>query len=158
MSFWQEWNNIGQQDTMVNLGISDTNLKIAISTQADSQQMRAISILTMIFLPATFIAVNISYFLCPLQFRRVFHLPELVLTFKQAVFSMSFFNWAPGEGQHLVSPYVWVYFVVTAVCTLVTMGLWIFYNRSRSLRSKARAGDLEDGPFCMTPIASQRPQ
>ena len=46
----QSWSQIGYQDTQA-------NLKIANDTRQDSSRMRSIAILTMFFLPATFIAV-----------------------------------------------------------------------------------------------------
>lgn len=54
----QEWNNIGQSNTKTNLDISNSNLEIAKAAREDGQQMRSIALLTMIFLPATFVAVS----------------------------------------------------------------------------------------------------
>ncbi|KAG6365255.1 hypothetical protein INS49_006864 [Diaporthe citri] len=51
-----EWNNIGQADARTNVDISRYNLGIAQATHSDSKQMRSIAMLTMIFLPATFVA------------------------------------------------------------------------------------------------------
>ncbi|KAK6087142.1 hypothetical protein SCUP234_02235 [Seiridium cupressi] len=45
------WNQIGYQD-------AQANLKIALDTRKDSGQMRSIAILTMIFLPATFVSTT----------------------------------------------------------------------------------------------------
>lgn len=47
----QEWNEIGRGDTL-------TNLDIAKATRNDGKQMRSIALLTMIFLPATSVAVS----------------------------------------------------------------------------------------------------
>lgn len=55
---FQEWNNIGQSDAQTNLNIAKDNYQIAQSTGADSKQMKSIAVLTMIFLPATFVAVS----------------------------------------------------------------------------------------------------
>lgn len=54
----QEWNNIGQADARTNVDISKYNLGIAQATHSDSKQMRSIAMLTMVFLPATFVAVS----------------------------------------------------------------------------------------------------
>ncbi|KAK3294337.1 uncharacterized protein B0H64DRAFT_375135 [Chaetomium fimeti] len=59
------WSQIGYQD-------AQANLKIASDAREDSKQMRSIAFLTMVFLPATFLAT---------------------------VFSTTFFNWKPGEGE-----------------------------------------------------------
>ena len=54
----QSWNQIGRQDNRTNLKISESNLTIAEATKVDSHQMRKISVLTLVFLPATFVAVR----------------------------------------------------------------------------------------------------
>ncbi|KAI7781257.1 hypothetical protein LA080_014916 [Diaporthe eres] len=69
-----KWNTIGQNDTQTNLIISRTNNlnAIAEATQADSKRMRSIFTVTMVFLPATFVAT---------------------------VFSMTLFKWSPEHDQ-----------------------------------------------------------
>ncbi|KAH6632308.1 hypothetical protein F5144DRAFT_490343, partial [Chaetomium tenue] len=89
------WSQIGYQDTQV-------NLKIASDTREDSNQMRSIAFLTMVFLPATFLA---------------------------AVFSMTFFNWKPGEGERFVSPYIAIYIGLAVVVTAVVLSCWIWFTR-----------------------------
>lgn len=97
-----DWNKIGRKDTKTNLKISKSNLVIAEATKRDGRRMRSIAVLTMIFLPATFVAT---------------------------VFSMTFFNWTPDQGQAVLSPYIWVYVVGTTILTGLTMGLWHIYSR-----------------------------
>lgn len=53
---------------------------------------------------------------------------------------MGFFNWSPGEGQTILSPWVWLYFVVTAGFTFVTMSIWYLYN---SMKHRKGDGDPE---------------
>ncbi|KAF3765540.1 hypothetical protein M406DRAFT_355963 [Cryphonectria parasitica EP155] len=81
----------------------ETNVEIALATGRDSKHMRSIAIVTMIFLPGTFFA---------------------------SVFSMSFFSWFnnSGSSQVQVSSYIWVYITVTVVCTVLTIGLWYYFN------------------------------
>ncbi|KAK9773193.1 hypothetical protein AB5N19_11829 [Seiridium cardinale] len=92
------WNQIGYQD-------AQANLKIASDTRQDSGQMRSIAILTMIFLPATFVS---------------------------SLFSMSFFNWSPEEGENILSPYVWIYPVITIGVTAIVVVLWWRFMRGRN--------------------------
>ncbi|KAK4201888.1 hypothetical protein QBC40DRAFT_170522 [Triangularia verruculosa] len=96
------WNQIGFQDTR-------TNLKIAAATRQDGNQMRMIAFLTMIFLPATFLA---------------------------SVFSMTFFNWDAPEGEQIVSPYVWIYPVVVIGVTAVVIGTWYYLTKRRCSSGK----------------------
>lgn len=44
---------------------------------------------------------------------------------------MTFFNWTPGEGEAVLSPYIWVYLVGTVIFTGLTMGLWYLYSRQK---------------------------
>lgn len=54
----QEWNTTGQNNALANLRLAETNTAIATATQAESRQMRSIAVLTMVYLPATFVAVG----------------------------------------------------------------------------------------------------
>lgn len=89
------WNQIAFQDTR-------TNMKIASATRRDGNQMRLIALLTMVFLPGTFLA---------------------------SLFSMTFFNWDASEGEQIVSPYVWIYSVAVVPITAVVVGLWYYLTK-----------------------------
>ncbi|ETS88087.1 hypothetical protein PFICI_01915 [Pestalotiopsis fici W106-1] len=93
----------------------ETNLEIAKATSRDSRHMRSIALVTMVFLPGTFFA---------------------------GMFSMTFFNWSNDGGEPIVSEYFWVYVVVTVACTLLTVGLWYYFNISR--RSLRKSRDVEE--------------
>lgn len=54
---------------------------------------------------------------------------------------MTFFDWTPEQDQAVLSPYIWVYVVGTAIFTGLTMGLWYFYSRQE--KSSVKAGDVE---------------
>ncbi|XXH01035.1 hypothetical protein Hte_007386 [Hypoxylon texense] len=93
-----EWNQIARVDTNTNLEISSSTMEISKATQKDGSQMRSIALLTMIFLPGTFVAT---------------------------LFSMSFFDWKLNGGI-IMSPYIWIYAVVTFVLTTMTIGTWYY--------------------------------
>lgn len=44
---------------------------------------------------------------------------------------MGFFDWKPEEGENMVSPYIWLYFVITTGFTCVTIVVWYLYNRMK---------------------------
>ncbi|KAF2169606.1 hypothetical protein M409DRAFT_52133 [Zasmidium cellare ATCC 36951] len=75
--------------------------KIAHAAQVDSRAMRTISILGLVFLPGTFIS---------------------------AIFSMSFFNFTPGNQEQAarwtVSERFWLYWVVAIPVTALTVLVW----------------------------------
>ncbi|KAI1376487.1 hypothetical protein F4677DRAFT_445287 [Hypoxylon crocopeplum] len=91
-----EWNQIARADTKTNLAISGSTMEISKATQRDGNQMRSMALLTMIFLPGTFVAT---------------------------LFSMSFFDWKLKDGD-MLSPYIWIYAVVTLSLTITTIGVW----------------------------------
>ncbi|KAK0737151.1 hypothetical protein B0T21DRAFT_364564 [Apiosordaria backusii] len=101
------WNQIGFQDTR-------TNMKIAAATRRDGNQMRLIALLTMIFLPATFLA---------------------------SLFSMTFFNWDAPEGEQIVSPYVWIYSVAVVPITAVVVGAWYYLTKRKRFHDTSWALD-----------------
>ncbi|KLU82099.1 hypothetical protein MAPG_01176 [Magnaporthiopsis poae ATCC 64411] len=75
----------------------EINVEISYDAKRDSQHMRSIALLTMVFLPGTFLA---------------------------SVFSMSFFDWKEGAS---VSSYIWIYFVIAIFMTLLVIGLWWYW-------------------------------
>ncbi|PSR85615.1 hypothetical protein BD289DRAFT_254186 [Coniella lustricola] len=81
----------------------ETSVEIGLATSNDSKHMRSIAIVTMVFLPGTFLA---------------------------SVFSMSFFSWfsESGTSQVQVSSYIWIYIAVALVFTVITIGLWYYFN------------------------------
>ncbi|KAH7163590.1 hypothetical protein B0J13DRAFT_538875 [Dactylonectria estremocensis] len=85
----------------------ETNVEIALATKRDSRYMRSIAVLTMVFLPGTFLA---------------------------GVFSMTFFDWNSEGGGVVVSGYVWVYALVAVILTLLTMGAWYYFAIFRPRR------------------------
>jgi hypothetical protein len=50
-------NHLAHRSNQINLSLADSSQKIAMDTQRDSSIMKSIAVLTMTFLPATYIAV-----------------------------------------------------------------------------------------------------
>jgi hypothetical protein len=71
----------------------------------------------------------------------------------QALFSMSFFHFAPGADGGLekwtVSPEFWRYWAVTIPVTVVTVGAWFLFQRWHS-QSKDSAIGYQDGAAIMS--------
>ncbi|KAI1363888.1 hypothetical protein F5Y08DRAFT_308363 [Xylaria arbuscula] len=114
-----EWNQIGRRDTVTNLDIAQNGLKVAQHTRRDSELMKSIALLTMVFLPATFVAT---------------------------LFSMGIFEWKGTRGEILrVSPYIWLYVAVTVAITSLTLGAWYLWvvRRAASSRTLNTNKDVE---------------
>ncbi|KAK0726793.1 hypothetical protein B0T26DRAFT_764059 [Lasiosphaeria miniovina] len=99
----------------------DTTVEIASAAGRDSSQMRSISLVTMIFLPGTFLAMSFysSFFF-------LFHF----LT----VFSMTFFRWDSEDGN-VVPSNIWIYVFIVAAFTAVTVFLWWYFLVYRASKS-----------------------
>ncbi|KAI1179870.1 hypothetical protein F4777DRAFT_402603 [Nemania sp. FL0916] len=91
----------------------ETSLEIAKATSRDSKYMRSIALVTMVFLPGTFVA---------------------------GVFSMTFFDWS-NNGQPAISKYFWIYVVIAALVTLLTLGLWYHFNTIRRKGTRTQSAE-----------------
>jgi len=100
---------IAQRDSRSQVDLARTSRRLAELSRKDSTDMRVISAVTLVFLPATFTS-----------------------TF----FSASFFDFAPGAS--VVSRWVWLYWVVTALLMALVLGGWWFFSR-RTLRKEREA-------------------
>ncbi|KAL8894251.1 MAG: hypothetical protein Q9192_004482 [Flavoplaca navasiana] len=91
-------NLIAQNDSRTNIAIADASRRIAFETRRDSDAMKTIAALTMIFLPGTFVAT---------------------------LFGMVFFTVDTSSGSRFqVNPLWWIYLAVTIPLTIITIGLW----------------------------------
>jgi len=88
------YNLLAQQDNKV-------NIEIAAATKRDSTAMKAIAIVTMVFLPGAYIAT---------------------------LFSMSMFNWEATDGP-VLSHYFWVYWAVTVPVTILVLSIWALWSK-----------------------------
>ena len=99
-------------------------VRINEAIQNDSAAMKTVAVLTLTFLPATFVSVLKSSPPC-----RVLQ----QLTAMQAVFGMTFFNFTPGNEAHpetwVVSEKIWIYWVISIPLTIVTILSWFTWQR-----------------------------
>ncbi|KAF1926682.1 uncharacterized protein M421DRAFT_422656 [Didymella exigua CBS 183.55] len=91
------YNTIAQRDSQVMTGLGE-------AARRDSGAMRTIAVVTMAFLPPTFLS---------------------------AIFSMSFFDYTPGQGSSgwSVSDKFWVYWVCAVPLTCLTLLIWYWRQR-----------------------------
>lgn len=97
------------------------------AAKLDSGAMRTIAVVTMAFLPPTFISVSLSR--CLLRGANL----------SQAVFSMSFFNYAPAQGTEAarwsVSEKFWIYWVLAVPLTCLTIAIWFWQQKLKNAKS-----------------------
>jgi hypothetical protein len=120
----------------VNVLVAEESKRIAMAAKRDSAAMKTISILTLVYLPGTFIAVcqilsPISYFMADIL---------------KTVFSAGIFDFNPGSyGSRIgVSRFWWVYLLATACLTFTTVTIWLFYIRWRTEANRREEEDLKN--------------
>ena len=82
--------------------IAEDSKIVAIESLRKNNTMHSISVVTMLFLPATFIAT---------------------------LFSTTFFNFQAKDGP-VVSHWIWLYVFVTAIVTMVVQVMWFLNSRN----------------------------
>ena len=85
--------------------------------------MRVIAGTTLVFLPATFVAVGTL--VTPILF---------VANRLQTLFSSDFFNFQPATG--LISHWLWLYFAITGALTLAVLWAWRVLSRAREKQTE----------------------
>ncbi|EWC45153.1 hypothetical protein DRE_06041 [Drechslerella stenobrocha 248] len=100
-------------DGKINITIAHNSGLAANAARRDSSFMKTIAIITLLFLPGTFVA---------------------------AVFSMSMFTWE-SDGSVVVSRHLWLYFAIAVPLTLVVMIIWVLWTLrgEKDYRKKAIA-------------------
>ncbi|KAL8871664.1 MAG: hypothetical protein Q9174_002554 [Haloplaca sp. 1 TL-2023] len=96
-------NFIAQNDSRTNIAVAEASRRIAFETKRDSDAMKTIAALTMVFLPATFVAT---------------------------LFGMVFFTTdGSSPAGFRVNSYWWMYLAATIPLTLLTVGTWLGWLR-----------------------------
>ncbi|KAK6863614.1 hypothetical protein PG995_000142 [Apiospora arundinis] len=89
---------ISSDENKISRFIAEENSKVALSSKRDSMAMKTVAVLTMIFLPGTFVATFLS---------------------------MPFFDWNADTGDRpSSSPFQWIYWVITMPLTIALMVGW----------------------------------
>jgi Mg2+ and Co2+ transporter CorA len=97
---------------LLQLDIADEGLNLTRATGKDSRSMRAIAVITMAFLPATFVA---------------------------SFFGMNFFNGIPGwPGFDRASRFVWMYFLISVPITGFVLGLFFRWEYKEKQKENQR--------------------
>ncbi|KAF2434099.1 hypothetical protein EJ08DRAFT_23525 [Tothia fuscella] len=121
------YSKMAQEDNML-------NFSIAVASTRDSSAMKALAVITALFLPASYIAT---------------------------LFSMSMFNWqasssssssSSGDGvpqnESMVMPMIWLYWVIAVVLTFIVIFAWRWWwvSQDRSF-SKRLPQELNETPL-----------
>lgn len=111
-----------QRDGVLMKQLAAQSTALAQRTWRDGVDMRAMAVITLITLPGTFTAVSRPRFR-PAKYRES---PDNHKT----LFSTSFFNFEPASSGEHVSPWIWLYFVVTAAFTALCLFGWYYSSQT----------------------------
>jgi len=114
-----------------------------MESRRDASAMKTIAVLTLVFLPGTYVAVRI---LCVASSSYIILLQQVApLNYLQALFSMSMFNWQARNGEPVYSSYLWVYFLITVPLTVLVVAVWFWWFRTQERTHKP---DIEENSSC----------
>ncbi|KIW76250.1 hypothetical protein Z517_10996 [Fonsecaea pedrosoi CBS 271.37] len=85
--------------------MAEDSRNVAILTRKDSTDMRIIAVVTLLFLPGTFMAT---------------------------LFSSGFFMFLPRDSDQVVSKWIWLYFALTGACTFVVFLAWYLSSKRQN--------------------------
>ena len=101
---------ITQQETRVSIQVAQDSRTLASATREDSNAMKTLAAVTVVFLPSTFVA---------------------------ALFSTPLFHWSPeNSGNSVVSKQFWIFWATSIPLTIVTLGAWVIWIRIQSRRHR----------------------
>ncbi|KAH0558726.1 hypothetical protein GP486_004630 [Trichoglossum hirsutum] len=109
------YNLIAQRDSELNISVARDSRWIASASKKDSSAMKTIAVLTLVFLPGTFVA---------------------------SIFSSTIFDF---RSESILSNKFWIYWVVTLPLTALVIALWIAWYRWNDKKLMKENKDLEDG-------------
>ncbi|KAF2662093.1 hypothetical protein K491DRAFT_279713 [Lophiostoma macrostomum CBS 122681] len=130
-----------QLDAVYNLVVqrdSRTSRDIAQAAKEDSAAMRTLALMSILFLPATFVS---------------------------SFFSMTMFDWQAERWSEVVSQRLWLYWVVSIPLTLIILTIWYFWHRRdidgeftirRKLQRNLFGDSIETGDDGETRISHQK--
>lgn len=111
---------------MVTQRDSQATVRISEALRSDSRAMKTVAVLTLAFLPATFVSVS----RWPESMKL---LVNSLLIVMQAIFSTQFFNFTPGaQSGHdswVVSDQFWIYWAFSAPLTVAAIVCWFVWDR-----------------------------
>jgi cell division protein FtsB len=101
------YNLVAQRDNEKTHEMAEIQRDIAASTMNDSFAMRTIAVMSIAFLPGTFVS---------------------------SFFSISIFDWQAPAGSSVLSPRFWIYWAVTLPLTLVVFAIWFTWQHHHQQR------------------------
>ena len=102
---------ITSRETRVSIAVAEDSRALASTAREDSTAMKILAVVTVIFLPGTFIAT---------------------------IFEIPVFNWEAETNTTIVSHRFWMYWAVTIPLTLLTILPWVMWTRRSNASHRAQ--------------------
>ena len=103
--------------------ISDNMLNLTKETVDDSTSVRIVTFVTLIYLPASFVAVSTG----------IMYLNTKLTCTMQSLFGMNFFTFETAqESGFQVSAQFWIFLILSLPLTLLTVGAWFIIMRKKN--------------------------
>jgi hypothetical protein len=135
-------NIVAYQESQANVDMIAQHHHIARMTKDDSVVIRSVSLLTMIFLPGTFVATLFSTSFFDFTNGQYFH---------ATIQSSGLLKLRCAGGIGRVSNHIWVYFAVVVPLTILVIGAWWGYGQ---VRNKTVALEGEEDNTCRDNLGS----
>ena len=98
-------------------------LNLTKETVDDSTSVRIVTFVTLIYLPASFVAVSTDI---------MYVNPKLTFTM-QSIFGMNLFTFETAQGSGFqISAQFWIFLILSVPLTLLTVGAWFIIVRKRN--------------------------
>jgi len=133
---------MSQKDIINSVQVAEDSRNIAEASKKDSSVMLSIGVLTMTFLPATFIAVSLSH---------AENMNNKSHKHDQTVFAMPLFDWNANEPAAVVNPrfkYFWATAIPLTVAVLSIWTTWIVWNQRRKTGTNSRLQEIAECQVC----------
>ncbi|KAI9799361.1 MAG: hypothetical protein M1833_004060 [Piccolia ochrophora] len=148
----QIFNLMAQRDTKLNLEVARDSKSLAAASKRDSSAMKSVAVVTIVFLPGTFLSVSLPVTASSLPSLP----PQQSADTKKTLFAMPVFDWESSNGHLAVNNNFWIYWAFNVPLTVLTVAIWITWMRrdsllKRRLEKEARASgglgkpDEDDG-------------
>ena len=99
------FNLIAQRDANANIELAKASRTVALASQHDSESMKTIAVMTMVFLPGTFLAT---------------------------LFDTPFLQW---DGSRFIQSGFWMFWVITIPTTALVFALWFGITKRHAIRT-----------------------
>jgi hypothetical protein len=137
------YNIIAQKESKLNLEMAGQQRRLAHSAKRDNEGMKTLSALGAIFLPATYIASLFGMQFFNFTSGRFPYFSQVEASYACCLLICDLSS--PDLADGVVSPLLWVYFVITVPITALVFLVWRIWDKRRTKMNLQDDDNLEAG-------------